>query len=321
MVKVGVPHWTTKELLAKLPDEADIHILPEKPSAPIEIDFWIAPSSLRHAESVAPYLRGVKVVQSLLAGVDWLKTLAPAGALLCDAQGAHNVATSEWTVAAILAWTKFFPFYFDLQRQQKWITRDIADANYHAVYGGNVSPYPPVLIEELEGKTVLIVGYGSIGRSIEARLHPFGVNVLRIARTAKPGVEAVDKLAELLPQADIVVLIVPYTAETRGLMNAAMMAKMKQGALLVNAARGPVVETDALVKALGERRIRAALDVTDPEPLPSDHPLWKAPNLLLTPHIGGSSPLFMPRAFAVAAEQVRRFIKGEPLMNVVEGDY
>lgn len=321
MVRVGVPHWATKELLAKLPAEVDVHVLPERPSAPIEIDFWIAPLFPRHAEPVAPYLRGVKVVQSLLAGVDWVRTFVPPGAVLCDAQGAHNVATSEWTVAAILAWTKFFPFYSDLQRQQKWITREIADANYHSVYGGNDSPYPPVLIEELEGKTVLIIGYGSIGRSIEARLLPFGVNVLRVARTAKPGVEPVSKLAELLPQADIVVLIVPFTSETRGLMNAAMISKMKQGALLVNAARGPVVETEALVKALEAKRIRAALDVTDPEPLPPGHPLWKAPNLLLTPHVGGSSPLFMQRAFGIAAEQVRRFVKGEPLVNVVEGDY
>jgi phosphoglycerate dehydrogenase-like enzyme len=147
------------------------------------------------------------------------------------------------------------------------------------------------------------------------------VNVLRIARTARPGVEAVDKLPHLLPLADIVVLIVPFTQQTRGLMNAEMIAKMKQGALLVNAARGPVVETGALVKALEEKRIRAALDVTDPEPLPPGHPLWKAPNLLLTPHIGGSSPLFMPRAFQFAGEQVLRFMSGGPLLNVVQGEY
>ncbi|MBX6360772.1 MAG: 2-hydroxyacid dehydrogenase [Acidobacterium ailaaui] len=321
MIRVGVPHWTSKDLLAKLPAEAEIVVLPEQPSSPVEIDFWIAPLFPRQAGPVAPYLRGVKVVQSLLAGVDWLRSLVPQGALLCDAQGVHNVATSEWAVAAILAWTKFFPFYFDLQRQQQWITRELADAHYHSVFGGNHSPYPPVLIEELEGKTVLIVGYGSIGSSIEERLSPFGVNVLRIARTARPGVEAVDKLPHLLPLADIVVLIVPFTQQTRGLMNAEMIAKMKQGALLVNAARGPVVETGALVKALEEKRIRAALDVTDPEPLPPSHPLWKAPNLLLTPHIGGSSPLFMPRAFQFAGEQVLRFMSGGPLLNVVQGEY
>jgi len=124
-----------------------------------------------------------------------------------------------------------------------------------------------------------------------------------------------------LPAADVVVLIVPLTPETHYLIDAEAIACMKQGALLVNAARGPVVETNSLVKALAEKRIRAALDVTDPEPLPAGHPLWSAPNLLLTPHVGGSSPLYMSRAFDLVAEQVKRFAIGEPLKNVVEGDY
>jgi phosphoglycerate dehydrogenase-like enzyme len=173
----------------------------------------------------------------------------------------------------------------------------------------------------LAGKTVLIVGYGSIGRSIEERLAPFGVNILRVARSAKPGVESVDHLPALLPGADVVVLIVPLTPETQHLMNEGTIGLMKQGALLVNAARGPVVETEALLKALTEGRIRAALDVTDPEPLPQGHPLWKAPNLLLTPHVGGSSPLYMSRAFDLVGKQVALFAKGEPLKNVVEGLY
>jgi phosphoglycerate dehydrogenase-like enzyme len=178
-----------------------------------------------------------------------------------------------------------------------------------------------VLIEELSGKTVMIVGYGSIGQSIEERLAPFGANFIRVARSAKPGVEPVSKLRELLPSADVIVLIVPLTPETRHLIDADAIAQMKQGALLVNAARGPVVDTDALVTALNEKRIRAAIDVTDPEPLPEGHPLWSAPNLLLTPHVGGSSPLFMPRAFDLVAAQIRRFANGEPLRNIVEGDY
>jgi phosphoglycerate dehydrogenase-like enzyme len=321
MVRVGVPHWADESLLAKLPAEIEVHILPQKPSAPIDIDFWVAPLFKQAAEPVAPHLRGVKVVQSLQAGVDWLRAFVPPGAILCDAQGAHNVATSEWAVTAILAATKFLPFYFDLQRAGKWVSREAAEANYQSVYKINKRHYPPVFIEELAGKTVMIVGYGSIGRSIEDRLTPFGVQFIRMARAERPGVEPVEKLLELLPQADIVVLIVPLTPETRHLIDADAMARMKQGALLVNAARGPVVDTDALVKALTEERIRAALDVTDPEPLPEGHPLWSAPNLLLTPHVGGSSPLYMPRAFDLVAEQVKRFVSGEPLKNVVEGDY
>lgn len=321
MVKVGVPHWAEDYMLAKLPADADVRVLPKTPSATVEIDFWAAPLFRKDAEPVAPYLRGIKVVQSLQAGVDWLRSFVPPGAVLCDAQGAHNVATSEWTVSAILAMTKFLPFYFDLQRARKWVSREAAEDNYRSIYRTNKRSYPPVLIEELAGKTVMIVGYGSIGKSIEERLVPFGVNVIRVARSAKPGVESVSRLKELLPTADVIVLIVPLTPETRHLIDADAIARMKQGALLVNAARGPVVDTDALVKALTENRIRAALDVTDPEPLPAGHPLWNAPNLLLTPHVGGSSPLYMSRAFDLVAEQVKRFGNGEPLKNVVEGDY
>ncbi len=321
MVKVGVPHWTDESLLAKLPSDVDVRVLPKIASDLIEIDFWAAPLFRKDAEPVAPSLRGVKVVQSLQAGVDWVRSFVPHGAVLCDAQGVHNIATSEWTVSAILAMTKFLPFYFDLQRAGQWVSRDAAEENYRSIYKSDRHSYPPVLIEELAGKTVLIVGYGSIGRSIEERLIPFGVHVLRIARTPKPGVEPVNRLGDLLPAADVIVLIVPFTPETRHLIDATAIAHMKQGALLVNAARGPVVDTDALVKALYEKRIRAALDVTDPEPLPQGHPLWNAPNLLLTPHVGGSSPLYMSRAFDLVAEQVKRFAKGEPLKNVVEGDY
>ncbi|HEX3437309.1 MAG TPA: 2-hydroxyacid dehydrogenase [Pseudacidobacterium sp.] len=321
MVRVGVPHWTSEALIAKLPSEVNVVVLPEKPSAPIEIDFWVAPLFAKHARPVAPYLRGVKAVQSLQAGVDWQREFVPNGAVLCDAQGVHNVATSEWVVASILAMTKFLPFYFDLQQKGTWVTREAAAENYRSLYQKEPHSYPPLLIEELAGKTVLIVGYGSIGKSIEDRLLPFGVNTIRVARTSKPGVEPVDKLSALLPVADIVVLIVPLTPETQHLMNADNIARMKQGALLVNAARGPVVDTGALMKALEGHRIRAALDVTDPEPLPEGHQLWNAPNLLLTPHVGGSSPLFMSRAFDLVAEQVKRFAKGEPLKNVVVGAY
>ncbi|HVW79274.1 MAG TPA: 2-hydroxyacid dehydrogenase [Alloacidobacterium sp.] len=308
-------------MTVKIPSEAEIVVLPKALSGPVEIDFWVAPLFQKDAKPVAPFLRGIQVVQSLQAGVDWQRNFVPPGAILCDAQGVHNVATSEWAVTAILAMTKFLPFYFDLQRAGKWVSREVADENYRALYRTDRHTYPPVLIEELEGKTVLIVGYGSIGKSIEELLAPFGVNVVRIARSAKEGVEPVSRLAELLPAADIIVLIVPLTAETRHLIDAKAFALMKQGAVLVNAARGPVVDTDALVQALTEKRIRAALDVTDPEPLPEGHPLWSAPNLLLTPHVGGSSPLFMPRAFDLVGAQVRRYINGEPLQNVVHGDY
>jgi phosphoglycerate dehydrogenase-like enzyme len=142
---------------------------------------------------------------------------------------------------------------------------------------------------------------------------------LFVARSPRkePRVFAVGELRKLLPEADVVVAIVPLTEETRGLIGAAEMALMKPGALLVNAARGPVVATDALVEALQQNRLSAVLDVTDPEPLPAGHPLWSAPNCMITPHVGGSTPEFIHRAFRFGAEQVRRFIAGEELENVV----
>src|ERR1039457_5877907 len=137
-------------------------------------------------------------------------------------------------------------------------------------------------------------------------LAPFDVEMLRVARTARtePAVHAVSDLDSLLPQAEIVVLILPSTAETRWLIGRRQLALMKQGTLLVNAARGPVVDTDALVDALQSGKIRAALDVTDPEPLPDGHPLWSCPNLLLTPHVGGSSPQFAPPQLRNAAGEL-----------------
>jgi phosphoglycerate dehydrogenase-like enzyme len=177
-----------------------------------------------------------------------------------------------------------------------------------------------VLVEELTGKTVLLVGYGSIGKDIERMLSPYRVEMVRVARNARisPRVHPVGELDELLPHADVIVLILPSTAESKGLIGRQQFGLMKQGALLVNAARGPIVDTDALVEALHAGKIRAALDVTDPEPLPEGHPLWSCPNLLITPHIGGSSPQFAPNALRTAAGEIRRYQNGEPLHNVVQ---
>jgi phosphoglycerate dehydrogenase-like enzyme len=224
-------------------------------------------------------------------------------------------------VTAALAMQKHLPFYMDLQRRADWIGKDRAEDIYLLSEGAVRDPDCPVLVEEICDKTVLIVGYGSIGQVVETRLAPFGCTFLRIARSARPGVSPVTALDALLPQADIVILTMPLTGETRQLMNAARIAEMKRGALLVNAARGGVVDTAALIAALEQGRIRAALDVTDPEPLPPDHPLWRAPNLLITPHIATDTPRLMRRAFAFAGQQAQRFARGEPLLNIIHGDY
>ena len=318
MVCVGVDENLAPELLADFPPEARVIRLPRTIPSPVEIDFWILPFYRKDTEAAFHQLRGVKVAQSLMAGVDWVLPWLPPGITLCDGRGIHDISASEWVMAAIMATMKRIPLYRDLQNQQQWKGFASVTDGFLSETGASRGQYR-VLAEDLSGKTVLIVGYGSIGEAIEARLTPFGVAVLRVARSARetPQVSAVADLHALLPLADIVVAIVPLTDATRGLIGAPEIALMKHGALLVNAARGPVVVTDALVEALQQHRIRAAVDVTDPEPLPPGHPLWSAPNCLITPHIGGSTPEFIHRAFRFAAQQVRRFIAGQQLENIV----
>lgn len=318
MVRVGVDESLAPELVADFPREAEIVRIPRRASGVQDVDFWIVPFARKSAKETFQHLRGVKVVQSMMAGVDWIAPWLPKDIVLCDGRGIHDISASEWVLAAILTALKRFPYYRDAQLRQEWKGQASIPNGFIDVGGAQVGQYA-ILGDDLAGKTVLIVGYGSIGVAIEARLAPFGVNIVRVARSPRkePQVFAVGELRKLLPEADVVVAIVPLTAETRGLIGAAELALMKPGALLVNAARGPVVVTDALVEALQQNRLRAVLDVTDPEPLPAGHPLWSAPNCMITPHVGGSTPEFIHRAFRFGAEQVRRFIAGEELENVV----
>lgn len=318
MVRVGIDEKLAPELLTDFPPEAEIVRIPRHLDGTIDVDFWILPFARKDAAATFSHLRGVKVVQSMMAGVDWITPWLPKDVILCDGRGIHDTSASEWVIAAILASLKRFPLYRDLQLRGEWKGQAAVTDGFLNENGAQIGQYR-ILGEDLAGKTVLIVGYGSIGAAIEARLAPFDVNILRIARTARKGpeVHSIVDLRQLLPKADIVVLIVPLTAETRGIIGAEEIALMKHGALLVNAARGPVVVTEALVEALTQRKIRAALDVTDPEPLPPDHELWHAPNCLITPHVGGSTPEFIYRAFRFGAEQVRRFVAHEGLQNVV----
>ncbi len=318
MVRVGVDEKLAPELLVDFPREAEIVRIPRRPAGSQRVDLWILPFARKDAQQAFAHLRGVKVVQSMMAGVDWITPWLPKDVTLCDGRGIHDISASEWVVAAILASYKRFPFFHDMQTRQEWKGQASAPRGFLSEEGAQIGQYR-VLGEDLYGKTVLIVGYGSIGTAIEARLQAFSVNIVRIARTARqqPEVHAISDLHRLLPKADVVVLVVPLTDETRGLIGRQEIALMKTGALLVNAARGAVADTHALVEALDRERIRAALDVTDPEPLPAGHPLWSSPNCLLTPHVGGSTPEFIHRAFRFGAEQVRRYISGDPLKNVV----
>lgn len=319
MVRVGVNASVDKALLKGFPREVELVFIPDQPQGEIEVDFWIPLSPPKRVPEQWPHMKGVRVVQAPWAGVDMLRPLFPPEVILCDARGVHNIPTAEWAVTAVLAMQKYLPFYVELQQHGDWSRRSQAREIYRLSHGAETNP--AALLDEVADATILIVGYGSIGQAIEARLAPFGPKFLRVARGARDGVEAVSKLDELLGLADIVVLIIPLTSETRHLMDAKRIARMKPGALLVNAARGAIVDPDALLQALNQKRIRAAIDVTDPEPLPLGHPLWKAPNLLITPHVAGDSARFMKRLFQLASAQVERFVRGEPLLNVVAGEY
>jgi phosphoglycerate dehydrogenase-like enzyme len=242
----------------------------------------------------------LRVVQTLSAGVDFLVGSLPDRVTLCDAAGVHDASVAEWVAAVLLGDAKRLPEFGEFQRLGAWRHLELAD---------------------LEGMSVLILGHGSIGGALETRLAPFGVGFIRVARRARDGVHAIDELPDLIGDADVVVVLVPLTDQTRGLVDADMLARMKPGTLLINAARGPIVDTGALLDALNDRRIRAALDVTDPEPLPDGHPLWSAPGVTITPHVAGDVPLFPRRAMELVADQVRRHVTGEPLRNIVSDGY
>lgn len=251
-----------------------------------------------------PHMTGVRAIQTLSAGVDniapHLHHFAP-GVRLCNARGVHEASTAELTVGLILASLRGIPRFVRGQDTEKW-------------YSG----FYPALAD----RRVLIVGYGSIGAAVEDRLAAFECEVDRVARTARTvprgPVHALADLPRLLPAADVVVLTTPLTEQTKGLVGPEFLAAMKDGALLVNVARGPVVDTKALLVETESGRLTAALDVTDPEPLPAGHPLWHAPGVLISPHVGGSTSAFLPRAKRLIRSQLVRFAHGEELANVVQ---
>lgn len=320
MLRVGYSANLAPGLLADFPKDVELIPLPRELDCDVEVDVWIPDPYPTRNTKIVPHLQGVKLVLSLMAGTEWIPGAMGPHVTICNARGAHNISTAEWTLSAILAMLKHFPLFLDIQRSGEWKRRFEASTEYAEITGDTWAHYPPVMLEELTGKTVLLVGYGSIGKEIERMMEPFHVDLIRLARTARenPRVHAVGELDALLPRARVVVLILPSTAQTQGLIGPRQFSLMQRGALLINAARGPIVNTDALVEALQSGRVRAALDVTDPEPLPVGHPLWRCPNLLITPHVAGSSPDFARRALKVAADELRRYMAGEPLRNVVQ---
>jgi phosphoglycerate dehydrogenase-like enzyme len=298
-VKVLVPDSPLRGELGALPEGVE---LVAEPAPDVEL-LVLAREFGDEVPAVFKRLPGLKVVQAFSAGVDWLLPLIPSGVVLCSAVGVHDASVSEWVMAAILAMSRRLPEFGELQRRSEW-NREIAE------------PHASHPVGDLEGKTVLVVGYGSIGKALALRLAPFGARVVGVAQHARPGVEPADALSRLLPEADVVVDLLPLKPDTERFVDAEFLAQMKPGGLFVNAGRGRTVDTDALLDALRSGRIRAALDVTDPEPLPSDHPLWRAPNVLITPHIAGNVARMEARAYRFAGEQIRRYAAGQPLLGV-----
>ncbi|MDO9454880.1 2-hydroxyacid dehydrogenase [Nocardioides sp.] len=270
-----------------------------------DVRFYVPPYRLGpEVAAVVDDMASLEVVQTLTAGVDNLRGRLPEGVTLCSGRGIHDASTAELALTLVLASLRGIPDFVRAQQRHAW--------------AGGWRP-------SLADSRVLIVGYGAIGRAIEARLTPFEVEVVRVARSARDSesgpVHGFDELPALLPDADVVVLVVPLTDETRGLVDRDFLARMKHGALLANLARGPVVVTDDLVAALQARRVTAVLDVADPEPLPADHPLWDAPGLLVTPHVGGMTSAMWPRAHRLVRHQLHRWAAGEVLHNRMAGAY
>ena len=276
--------WTGGDDLPESADQVEYVVLPH----------GVKPEIIRKIAT----LPSLKTIQILSAGADHILPYVPSHITLCNARGAHTPATAELTVGLIIASSQLPPLRCRPARRPLGLAR---------------------CSDSVGGKHVLIVGYGDIGAAVERRLAGWEVTIERVARHARDGVHSIDELPELLNTADVVVILLPVTDETRQLVDKDFLRAMKDGALLVNAARGVIVDTDALLEELTSGRLRAALDVTDPEPLPAGHPLWQAPNLLLTPHVGGAVSDVRDRGYSVVREQLARLSAGEPLRNVIGG--
>jgi phosphoglycerate dehydrogenase-like enzyme len=312
-VVVWVPPDTADDSLRHMPPGVEVRRIPKDggiPDHPGRGDVVIPHVRRSVLRTLLERLDGLRVVQTLSAGVDRFVDIVPAGVTLCDAAGVHDIPVAEWVLAAMLAMQRDLPHYVVQQREAQWQPIEAP-------------------AREVNGMRVLVVGYGSIGRAVGERLRALGAEVTGVALHAGGGAAGPGPAAgagpapppRLLPAADAVVVLLPLTDATRGMVNADFIARMKPGALLVNAGRGAVADTEAITDAVQQGRIRAALDVVEPEPLPAEHPLWSAPGTLITPHVAGSSEVFLDRAWRFAGEQVLRYVRGEPLRNVVDEGY
>jgi phosphoglycerate dehydrogenase-like enzyme len=238
----------------------------------------------------------VRYVQSQSLGYDGAANFVPHGVAFCNAVGVHEAPTAELALTLVLASQRGWPEVARNQAAENW-----------------ERPAYPGLI----GRRVLLVGVGGIGREVEKRMAGFGATLTRVARTARNDIHSVDELPALLPEADIVIIAVPLSDETRGLVNAAFLDQLPGGALVVNVSRGPIVDTDALVERVRSGALRSALDVFDPEPLPAGHPLWSLPGSLVSPHLGGNVLSMLDRIDPLVVEQIGLLRQGLPPKHIV----
>ena len=264
-----------------------------------EIDFYCLPY-MGNGPSIAmiAQMPRLRVLQSLSSGVDNVLGSVPDQVTFCNGVGLHHEeGTAELAVSLILGSLKHLPEFALQQSRHHW---------HH------------LRTDSLDGKRVLLVGHGHIGEMIEQRMAPFGPRITRASRTARDGVAPLSQLPRLAAEADILVVCIVLTPDTTGLIGAEVLAALPDGALVVNVARGAIVDAAALAGHLTDGRLRAALDVTDVEPLPADRPEWALPNVLITPHVGGDTVVFAQRAPGFVADQAERYLTGQPLANIVK---
>lgn len=303
MITICVPTGAERAALAGLPDTVILvwEGTDDPPAGIEQTQVLLAPymGQVFSHEALAA-MPALELIQLLSAGVTpWLDRVPP-GVTLCNGRGVHGGSTAELAVAGLLSQLRGLPEF----------ARDQAAGRWHERY-----------TDDLDGADVLLLGAGDINQRVAAALTPFGARCTLVARTARDGVRTMADLPSLLPQARAVVLAVPLTDETRGLVDAAFLAALPDGAIVVNVARGAIVDTDALLAETSSGRLRAFLDVVDPEPLPSDHPLWQVPNVQITPHVGGGTQGWHERGMRMMREQLARRRAGQPLVNVITGDY
>ncbi|GGE97860.1 2-hydroxyacid dehydrogenase [Mycetocola zhadangensis] len=297
---VSVPGKTLRKAIGDIDGVEFVEWDFSGPAPRSEFDIVITP--YMGATDKLGVLAGVttRLVQSQSIGYDGVDEVLPPGNVFANASSVHETSTAELTLALLLASQRGIPDFVRAAGDGRW-----APARY----------------ESLADRTVLLLGYGGVGKAIEDRLAPFEVNLVRVATRARSDergqIHAINELPELLPQADIVIVGVPLTADTTDLVDDQFLSSMPDGALLVNIARGAVANTDAILRHAESGRLRFALDVTDPEPLPEGHPLFALPNVLISPHVGGATTAMMPRMARLARRQIERMLRGDEPENVV----